>query len=80
MNMKVTKSITVYVPGNICNLKCKYCYVSNGRMKDVEQKALFKYSLGHMLKAFRPERIGGIAEITVISGAETLMEDTVIAV
>lgn len=70
---QIQKAITIYVPGNLCNLRCSYCYVSQCLMLNHEEKPVFQYSVEHMVKAFRPERIGGIAYFTVIGGGETLL-------
>lgn len=75
---KVQKSITVYVPGNICNMRCSYCYVSECLYVEHKENARFDYSVEHMVNAFDPKRIGGIAYITVIGGGETLIPDEVI--
>lgn len=75
---KVKKSITVYVPGNVCNMRCSYCYVSECLYLEHREYAKFDYSVEHMVKAFKPERIGGIAYITVIGDGETLIPDEVI--
>ena len=53
------RAITVYVPGNVCNFRCSYCYVSECLRDGHEQAGHFNYSVEHMVEAFRPERIGG---------------------
>lgn len=75
---KIQKAITVYVPGNLCNLRCRYCYVSECLERQHIEKPFFNYSVEHMIMSFRPERIGGIAYFTVIGGGETLLPDEVI--
>ena len=74
----IKRAITVYVPGNVCNLRCSYCYVSECLRDGHEQKGYFNYSVDHMIKAFQPERIGGIAHITVIGAGETLIPPEVV--
>lgn len=74
---KIVRSITTYVPGTICNFRCKYCYISKAGDEHL-QKGSYDYSLDIMIKAFNPKRLGGIAEITVIGGGETLMDGIVI--
>ena len=61
------------MPGNICNLRCSYCYVTECLQYSHGVKAQFNYSVEHMIAAFEPKRIGGIAYITVIGGGETLI-------
>lgn len=75
---EIQKAITVYVPGNLCNLRCSYCYVTECLMENHEEKPKFLYSVEHMIEAFRPERIGGIAYLTVIGGGETLIPPEVV--
>jgi len=75
---RIQKEITVYVPGNICNMRCSYCYVSECLMQGHEEKPKFSYSVEHMVEAFRPERIGGIAYFVVIGNGETLLVPEVV--
>ena len=75
---KVRYSITVYVEGNKCNLNCSYCYIKNARWDDEPEKIKLDYDIEQMIKAFDTKRIGGIAEITVIGSAETLIVDSII--
>lgn len=74
----IKRAITVYVPGNVCNLRCSYCYVSECLRDGHEEVGCFNYSVGHMVEAFRPERIGGKAYITVIGAGETLIPKEVV--
>lgn len=78
MKDRIKRAITVYVPGNACNFRCSYCYVSECLKEGHEEQAHFLYSVEHMISAFRPERIGGIAYITVIGGGETLIPAEVV--
>lgn len=75
---KVCKKITTYVPGNICNLRCSYCYVSQCQDPEHLVKPHFDYPVEYMVKAFTPQRLGGIAEFTVIGAGETLIPEEVI--
>lgn len=75
---KIKWAITTYVPGTVCNLRCKYCYISNCVDETHLVKASYKYPLDVMINAFNPRRLGGLAEITVISGGETLVDDVVV--
>lgn len=75
---KVSKAITVYVPGYGCNLQCDYCYQRNAFPVDKPAPMKLKYPLETMIKAFSPERIGGLAEFTVIGSAETLLAKEIV--
>ena len=76
--MKIKKAITVYVPGNICNLRCSYCYITECLKNSHGTKAQFNYSVEHMIAAFAPERLGGIAYIMVIGEGETLIPPEIV--
>lgn len=78
MEDKIVKTITVFVPGSMCNLRCHYCYVSQCLDESHLEKPSYDYPLETMIKAFSKKRLGGLAEITVISNGETLMDDTII--
>lgn len=75
---KIKKTITVYVPGNVCNFRCSYCYIADCLKGGQQEYAHFSYSVEHMVAAFRPERIGGIAYIVVIGIGETLIPAEVV--
>ena len=42
----IKRAITVYVPGNVCNLRCSYCYVSECLRDGHEEVGYFNYSVG----------------------------------
>lgn len=75
---KVSRAITVYVNGNTCNLQCPYCYVKNSHPNENPEPMRLNYPLDQMIRAFNPERLGGIAEVTVIGSAETLLAKEVV--
>lgn len=76
--MKVSRAITVYVSGNICNLQCSYCYVKNSNPTEIAQPVRLSYPLEMIIKSFSPKRLGGLADITVIGSAETLLAREVV--
>lgn len=78
MKNNIVKTITVGIPGTLCNFKCNYCYI--GKCIDENHRAptRFQYSVEHMVKAFSPERLGGFADIIVIGNGETLIPNEVI--
>lgn len=74
---KIKLTVTAAVPGDVCNLKCSYCYVS--QMQEHKfTKAKFNYSVEHMLKALSKERLGGIASIVYCGIGETLIPREII--
>ena len=52
----------------LCNLRCSYCYVTECLKYSMDGHAEFNYSVEHMIKAFEPARLGGIAYIVVDRG------------
>lgn len=71
---KIMKTVTVYIPGNACNMRCEYCYITECfKNESNTTPARFAASLENMIYAFRPERIGGLAHIVVIGEGETLI-------
>lgn len=75
---KIKYTITANVPGTMCNLRCDYCYISSCVDESHLIKPEYDFSLETMIKAFSPKRLKGLAEITVISGGETLIDNTII--
>lgn len=69
---KINKLILLFIPSNICNLKCEYCFVS--QVHDWERKDIgFKYSVEHIIKALSQKRLGGECFINLTSQGETLL-------
>lgn len=77
MKNVINNTITVYVPGRQCNLRCSYCYVSQCFDESKLEKAEFLYPVEHMIKAFSAKRIG-ISDILLIGGGETLLPPEII--
>lgn len=71
---QIMKTLTLYIPGDACNMRCEYCYITEC-FKDGRNTtpAVFVASVDEMIYAFRPERIGGLAHIIVIGKGETLI-------
>lgn len=72
INEKLHKLILCFIPTNICNLKCKYCFVSHTNewtRDDIE----FKYPVDHIVKALSEERLGGKCLINLTAQGETLL-------
>lgn len=70
--MKMKKLVLLFIPTNICNLKCKYCFISHTNeweRKDCE----FKYPVEHIIKALSKERLGDGCFINLTAQGETLL-------
>lgn len=74
----VTKAITAMIGGTACNFNCAYCYRKYHGVTEKNTLPQFQYSVEHMVKALSPERLGGIADIVVIGGGETLLPAEVV--
>ena len=72
MENKIHKLILLFIPTNLCNLKCQYCLVSQTNefdRKDIE----FKYPVDHIIKALSIKRLGGKSFINLTAQGETLL-------
>ena len=67
------KFIECLVPGTACNMRCKYCYISQLSETNMKDVAHFLYSPEHIGNALRKERIGGCAYINICGVGETLI-------
>lgn len=72
MNIKPKRLILGFIPNNQCNLKCRYCYITqlNKWGKSNEE---FNYSPSHIVKALSRKRLGGISIINLTGQGETLL-------
>ena len=72
---KIKKCILIGVPTSICNLRCRYCYISQKQENFAETgtQANLQYSPEQWAKALSKERIGGPCYINICGGGETLL-------
>lgn len=69
---RIKRFIDCYVPVTTCNLRCKYCYITqNNRWGDSIPK--LDYSVEHIVKALSKDRLGGICHLNMCGGGETLL-------
>lgn len=74
---KMVKYIDCYVPTELCNLSCDYCYVRQKR--DFNNKIMvLPHSIKKMGKAFSQERLCGKCLINLCAGGETLLADDIV--
>ena len=62
---KIKMIILLAVPTTICNLKCRYCYLSQRESSFSGEQAQMEYSPMEVAKALSKERIGGTAFINI---------------
>lgn len=72
MKVKPKRLILGFIPNNKCNLKCKYCYITQLDKwgKDSDE---FQYAPQHIVKALSAKRLGGTSIINLTGQGETLL-------
>lgn len=70
---KIKRVILCSIPMSICNLRCKYCYLSQRDECYQGQQIEYKYSPEHVAKAFSVERMGGVCYVNLCAEGETLL-------
>lgn len=72
MSTSISKLITISVPFTKCNLKCKYCYLSQ-RKEWNDDIPEFKHSPKEIREALSKKRLGGVSIINLTGRGETLL-------
>lgn len=75
--MNPKKMILCLIPNNKCNLKCKYCYISQlpEWMKTGDK---FLYDVEHISKCLSVERLGGECLINLTGEGETMLQPNIV--
>ena len=68
---KLKRFIDIYVPIEVCNFRCPYCYVHQHRGNGSVWKN--KHSIEEIRKAFSMDFLGGTCLLNVCAGGETLL-------
>lgn len=76
MDKDIKYFIECLIPITKCNIKCHYCYVMQRHNRNMKY-ASFHYTPEYMAKALSPERLGGIAYISLCGAGETLMQEEI---
>ncbi|MEQ8154208.1 MAG: radical SAM protein [Clostridiaceae bacterium] len=76
---KLKRYIECYIPTETCNLRCKYCYITQLR-KFNNKIAMFTQTPDAIRKALSVERLGGVCLLNFCAGGETLLADDVLDV
>lgn len=76
---KMKRFIDVYVPTEVCNLKCTYCYVAQrGRVRNII--GVIGHSPEEVKKALSVERLGGICFLNFCGSGETLFGNEILPI
>lgn len=76
--MKAKRMILIHIPNKKCNLKCKYCYLSQINAWEIETEKR-KYSIEHIAKCLSKERLGGACLINLTGDGETMLEPQIVS-
>lgn len=76
---KIKKFIDCYIPTELCNLRCHYCYITQKR-KFNNKLATFDRSPQEIRKALSKKRLGGVCLLNFCAGGETLLSENVLPV
>lgn len=71
----IKRLILGYIPNQVCNLKCEYCYIT--QLEAWDKSAKMEYSAKHIAKCLSKERLGGTALINLTGNGETLLQPEV---
>ena len=61
-----------YLPTNLCNLQCPYCYISQLEQWEKSQ-GTFSYHADHMVACLSKERLGGTCLVNLTAQGETML-------
>ncbi len=70
---KAKRIILCDLPTSICNLRCKYCYLTHQGGGYEGKQANIRYSPSYIAKAFSKERLGGVCYFNFCAKGETLL-------
>lgn len=75
--MKAKRMILMHIPNRKCNLKCKYCYLSqvNEWINPPEE---FKYDINHIANCLNKKRLGGPCLINLTGDGETMLQPQIV--
>ncbi len=76
---KLSRFIDCYISTETCNLRCKYCYVTQHN-KFNSKLVSFKHTPREIAKALSRERLGGACLLNFCAGGETLLSEDVLPV
>lgn len=77
--IKIHKFIECAIPIKSCNMRCKYCYVTQNKWWD-SAKPDYTYCKSKIRDAFSAERLGGICMFNMCAAGETLIDYDVVEI
>lgn len=69
---KMKRFILLEIPVTTCNLRCKYCYITQQKRWKAKLP-VFKYNAEQIRKALSVKRLGGVCLFNLCGGGETLL-------
>lgn len=69
---KIKRLILGLIPNQVCNLKCKYCYISQVNAWEKPQK--LQYPPKYIAKCLSKNRLGGVSLINLTGNGETMLQ------
>jgi len=70
---KMKRIVLCAVPTSICNLRCRYCYLTHREECYQGEQANIQYSPEYIAKALSKERLGGVCYFNFCADGETLL-------
>ena len=73
---EIKRLILGVIPNQKCNLRCKYCYIS--QVDAWEEPTELKYSIEHVTKCLSKKRLGGVSLINLTGNGETMLQPDIV--
>lgn len=77
---KIKKFIDIYIPTELCNFRCTYCYLSQRDEKVSGKIEKITHTPQEIREALSLERMGGVCLLNLCAGGETLFGEDILPV